>query len=133
MNSTIKNLIERNNKAFKGNYQIETVYLSYIIIVKLLKHLMINEKTQLNQKTKLGEIVKSIESAFELDIQMHKKIKRSTIKMIIEFNNEFKSVNKELKFQYPELKLEKLSKKGMHIVSLLHTNAIKYKNNNPKI
>lgn len=129
MNSTIKKLIEKNNQAYKNHYRIESVHLSYIIIVKLMKHLCLGEKNQSAQKSKLGEVIKIAEAEFESNLQMRKKIKHSTLNLIKEFNDEFKALNKELKFQYPDLKLEKISKKGMHIVMLLHTNTIKHKNN----
>ena len=58
-----------------------------------------------------------------------RKLKKSILNAVSDFNNDFKMVNKELKYQYPELKLKGASQKGINALVLLHTSLIKLKSN----
>jgi hypothetical protein len=127
---TIKELIQKNRNAHKQHFYIESVYLSYNLIGKILRQTLIEEKI-LNAKTKakLAEYIKAVKAQHAASPNFQRKIKRSVLKTVIEFNMDFKTVNKELKYQYPELKLKATSQKGINALVLLYTSLVKLKSN----
>lgn len=127
---SVKELIEKNKNAHKQHFYIESVYLSYNLIGKVLRHLLSEEKLlSAKSKTKLSDYIKTIKLHHSTNPVFNKKLKKSALKTITEFNTEFKIVNKELKYQYPEIKLKEASQKGINALVLLHTTVVKLKSN----
>lgn len=128
---SIKQLIEKNRNAHKQHFYIESVYLSYNLIGKVLRQALTEENIELgNGKAKLADYLKAAKAQYTKTPAFTKKLKRSVLKSINDFNSDFKTVNKELKYQYPELKLKTTSQKGINTLILLHTSLIKLKSNN---
>lgn len=127
---SIKELIQKNKNAHKQHFYIESVYLSYNLIGKVLRQALSEEKVA-NEvaKAKLSEYIKAAKAHYVKSPMFTKKIKKSVLKTISDFNNDFKTVNKELKYQYPELKLKVASQKGINALVLLHTSLVKLKSN----
>jgi hypothetical protein len=127
---TIKELILKNKNAHKQHFYIESVYLSYNLIGKVLRQALIEEKIfNAKSKAKLNEYIKTVKDQYGKSPNFQRKIKRSVLKTVSEFNTDFKTVNKELKYQYPELKLKHASQKGINALVLLHTSLVKLKSN----
>lgn len=127
---TIKNLIDKNKKAFNEHFYIETINLSYLLITKALKQITKEERIAvLNNAAKLSDYTKALKEHYNKVPLFKKKLKKTIYRQIVEFNTEYKLVAKELKFQYPETKLLHTAKKGMNIVILLNTTLIKLKSN----
>lgn len=127
---SIKELIEKNRSAHKQHFYIESVYLSYNLIGKVLRQILIEEKIlKANGKAKLSVYIKTVKLHYNTLPAFSRKMKRSVFKTISEFNADFKTVNKELKYQYPELKLKATSQKGINALVLLHTSVVKLKSN----
>jgi hypothetical protein len=127
---SIKELIQKNKTAHKQHFYIESVYLSYNLIGKVLRQALIEEKIlNAKSKAKLNEYIKTAKAQYEASPNFQRKIKRSVLKTVSEFNMDFKIVNKELKYQYPELKLKHTSQKGINALVLLHTSLVKLKSN----
>jgi len=126
----IKDLINRNKSAYKHQYYIESVSLSYTLISKVLKQIIAEEKIS-NQasRLKLSDCLKLIKPQYDKNPLFTKRLKKSTYKRIAEFNQEHKIIMKELKYQYPDLKLRNASKKGLDTIVLLNTSLIKIKAN----
>ena len=127
---TIKDLIQKNRNAHKQHFYIESVYLSYNLLRKVLRQVLLEEKLLgAKGKAKLSEYIKIVKTHYEVSPTFSRKIKKSVFKTISDFNADFKTVNKELKYQYPELKLKHTSQKGINALVLLHTSIIKLKSN----
>ncbi len=127
---SIKDLIQKNKNAHKQHFYIESVYLSYNLLSKVLRQVLIEEKLSgATNKAKLSEYIKTIKAHYVASPAFNRKVKRSVFKTISDFNSDFKTVNKELKYQYPELKLKSTSQKGINALVLLHTSIIKLKSN----
>jgi hypothetical protein len=127
---TIKDLIQKNKDAHNKHFYIESVFLSYNLIGKVLRQVLQQEKiTTTKNKPKLSEYIKAVRSHYDSSPIFSKKIKRSVLKSIHDFNSDFKSLNKELKYQYPESKLKTTSQKGINALVLLHTSAVKLRSN----
>ena len=128
---SIKELIEKNRNAHKQHFYIESVYLSYNLIGKVLRQALNEENIKPSKpKPKLTDYIKTVKDQYAKSPVFTKKIKRSVLKSVSDFNSDFKTVNKELKCQYPELKLKATSQKGINALVLLHTSLIKLKSNN---
>lgn len=128
---TVKDLLQKNKLAFKQQYYIESVYLSYALITKVLKQIIVEEEIAgTTSRLKLAETLKIIKPKYTASPLFTKKLKKSVFNSICEFNTEFKTVNKELKYQYPEVKLKHLAKKGLNVLVHLNTTLIKLKSNN---
>ncbi|HWY12764.1 MAG TPA: hypothetical protein VN026_15630 [Bacteroidia bacterium] len=127
---SIKELIQKNRSAHKQHFYIESVYLSYNLIGKVLRQILMEEKI-LNKggKAKLSAYIKTVKSHYTASPAFRRKMKKSVFKTINEFSVDFKTVNKELKYQYPELKLKATSQKGINALVLLHTSVVKLKSN----
>lgn len=127
---TIKHLIEKNKNAYKHHYYIESVNLSYGLITKALKQIISEEKIATdNKRMKLSDCIKVFKEHYSKSPVFKKKLKRSVYKNICEFNTDHKFLNKELKYQYPELKLKHASKRGMEIMVNLNTTLVKIRSN----
>ena len=127
---SIKDLIQKNRNAHKQHFYIESVYLSYNLIGKVLRQALVEEKIlAANNKAKLSQYIKSVKLHYVKSPAFSRKIKKSVLKTINDFNRDFKIVNKELKYQYPELKLKHTSQKGINALVLLHTSLVKLKSN----
>ncbi len=127
---SIKDLIQKNRNAHKQHFYIESVYLSYNLIGKVLRQTLTEEKIVLSKgKAKLSEYIKAAKIHHATSPAFTRKLKKSVLKSINEFNTDFKMVNKELKYQYPEMKLKATSQKGINTLVLLHTSLIKLKSN----
>lgn len=131
---SIKELIEKNKKAFSQHFYIESAYLSQALITKALKQIAKEENVQLGVvKPKLSDCIKALKQEYKKTPAFKSKLKKALYNNICEFNRDYKSANKELKYQYPELKLKHTAKRGIEIVALLHTTLIKLKANRIKI
>lgn len=128
---TVKDLLQKNRNAYKQHHYIESAYLSYALITKVLKQIITEEKIPgSTTRLKLSETIKLIKPRYIASPLFTKKLKKSIFNSICEFNSEFKIVNKEMKYQYPEVKLKHLSKKGLDVLVNLNTTLIKLKSNN---
>jgi hypothetical protein len=127
---SIKDLIEKNRNAHKQQFYIESVYLSYNLIGKVLRQTLTEEKINLNKgKAKLSDYIKAAKSHHNSSLTFNRKLKKSVLNSINDFNIDFKILNKELKYQYPEIKLKNTSQKGLNALVLLHTSLVKLKSN----
>lgn len=127
---TIKDLIQKNKTAHKQHFYIESVYLSYNLLGKVLRQVLLEEKVLGTKgKAKLSDYIKRVKAHYVVSPTFNRKIKKSVFKTISDFNSDFKTVNKELKYQYPEVKLKSTSQKGINALVLLHTSIIKLKSN----
>jgi hypothetical protein len=131
---SIKELIEKNKKAYSQHFYIESAYLSQSLITKALKQIATEEKIQLSAiKPKLSDCVKALKQEYKKRPTFKSKLKKALFNNICEFNKDYKNTNKELKYQYPELKLKHTAKRGIEVVASLHTTLIKLKANRVKI
>lgn len=127
---SIKELIEKNKNACKHQYYIESVYLSYGLITKALKQIISEEKISTGTtRMKLNDCIKIIKQHYSKSPVFKRKLKKNVYKNICEFNTDYKLLNKELKYQYPELKLKHTSKRGIEIMVHLNTSLIKIRSN----
>ena len=126
----IKDLITRNKLAYKNQFYIESVALSYTLISKVLKQIIAEEKLSLQAtRLKLSDCLKMLKPQYDKNPLFTKRLKKSTYKRIIEFNSEYKAIMRDLKYQFPDVKLKNASKKGLDIIVLLNTTLIKNKAN----
>jgi hypothetical protein len=127
---TIKNLIDRNKKAYENHFYIEATNLSYLLIAKALKQITKEERINiLFNPAKLNDYIKALKIQYNKAPLFKKKLKKTIYRQIVEFNSEYKLVIKELKFQYPEIKILNTAKRGINIVIQLNTTLIKLKAN----
>ena len=127
---SIKELIEKNKSAYKHQYYIESVNLSYGLITKALKQIISEEKIQADvSRMKLSDCIKVFKQHYAASPEFKKKLKKNVYRNICEFNTDYKAVNRELKYQYPELKLKHASKRGMEIMVNLNTSLVKIRSN----
>lgn len=127
---SIKELIEKNKTAYQHHYYIESVNLSYGLITKALKQIITEEKIATGSpRMKLSDCIKVFKAHYTKSPVFKKKLKKNVYRNICEFNNDFKAVNKELKYQYPEVKLKHTSKRGLEIMVNLNTTLVKIRSN----
>jgi hypothetical protein len=127
---SIKDLIQKNRSAHKQHYYIESVYLSYNLIGKVLRQALTEEKIMnTNSKAKLSKYIEVAKVHSATSPAFSRIIKKSVLNCINDFNHDFKTINKQLKYQYPELKLKVASQKGINALVLLHTSVAKLKSN----
>jgi len=127
---TIKELFEKNKQAYKQQFYLDSVFLSYNLILKTAKQICSDEGINMgSSKLKLSDVNKHLKSHYAKSPMFTKKLKKSVFKDVCLFNDEFKALNKELKYQYPELKLKNAAKRGLDILVKLNTSLIKLKNN----
>jgi len=126
---SIKDLIHKNKTAHKQHYYIESIFLSYNLLSKALRRFVQEEKlVHSAARLKLSDYIKVIKPKYNSPA-FNKKLKKSSFKDICEFNKEFKAISKELKYQYPELKLKHASQKGINALVLLNTSLVKLQSN----
>jgi hypothetical protein len=131
---SIKELIEKNKKAYSQHFYIESVFLSQSLTTKALRQIAAEEKIQLSGiKPKLSDCLKALKLEYKKRPAFKSKLKKTLYNNICEFNKDYKNANKELKYQYPELKLKHTAKRGIEVVASLHTTLIKLKANRAKI
>lgn len=131
MNYTIKQLIQRNKKAFDEKFFIESVSLTYILINKAIKQIVKEELQQeLNdQKIKTSFLLKFIKKN-HLDVPgLKTKLPKKLIKDIEHFIKLYKEINRELKFQLPDKKIHDTAQLGVNCVIMLNNSLLKIKNN----
>lgn len=127
---SIKELIEKNKNAYKDQYYIESVNLSYGLITKALRQIISEEKIGSEvSRMKLSDCIKIFKQHYNTSPEFKKKLKKNVYRNICEFNADYKLLNKELKFQYPEVKLKNTSKRGMEIMVNLNTSLVKIRSN----
>lgn len=126
----IKELVEKNKSAYKQKYYIESVNLSYGLITKALKQIISEEKLNTGAtRMKLSDCIKVFKEQYSKSPVFKRKLKKNVYRNICEFNSDYKSLTKELKYQYPELKLKHTSKRGIEIMVNLNTSLIKLRSN----
>ena len=128
---TIKYLIDQNKKAYDAKYYIESLSLSYILINKALKQIVKDEFNieLIDQKVKTNSLVSQIKKELALNTALKTKVTKKAIKDIELFLNLYKTLHKELKYQFPEKKIEDAAKHGINCIIILNTSLIKIKNN----
>lgn len=130
---SIKELIEKNKKAYNQHFYIESVFLSQSLAKKALRQIVTEEKIQLAvTKPKLSDCLKALKEEYNKKPAFKSKLKKALYNNICEFNKDYKMLSKELKYQYPELKLKHTAKRGIEVVASLHTTLIKLKANRIK-
>ncbi|MES2514208.1 MAG: hypothetical protein V4580_08680 [Bacteroidota bacterium] len=131
MSVTIKLLIDKNKKAFDNGYLIESINLSYILINKALKQIVKDELKQevIEQKIKTSNLISHIKIELDANPALKTKVSKKVLKDIELFIELYKSISKELKFQYPEKKIVETSQLGINCIVILNTSLLKIKNN----
>jgi hypothetical protein len=128
---TIKQLIEKNKKAFDNSYFIESINLSYILINKALKQIVKDDLMQevIDQKIKTSNLITHIKKELLNNPTLKTKVSKKVIKDIELFIDLYKSIGKELKYQYPEKKITETAQLGINCIIILNTSLVKIKNN----
>jgi len=128
---TIKTLIDKNKKAFDSKYFIESLNLSYILINKALKQIVKDDLNieLIDQKVKTSLLVSQIKKELVLNPSLKSKITKKVINDIGLFLYLYKVLHKELKFQFPEKKIEDAATLGINCIVILNTSLVKIKNN----
>lgn len=131
MSPIFQKLIDKNKEAVKSHFYIESMYLSHILINKSLKQIIKEEKSEFSTTGtyKLSELIKELEGMYEVNPNIKKKFKKSAFKEVKLFNDHFKSIVKELKFQYPETKIKNVSQLGLKVLTMLNTSMVKNRQN----
>ncbi len=131
MATTIKQLLDKNKSSFDSGFYIETLSLSYILINKALKQIVKEDlKLQvIDQKIKTGNLISIIKKNIDTNPILKKKVSKKLIKDIKLFTDLYKSIHKELKFQFPEKKIQDTAKLGIDNIIILNTCLVKIKNN----
>lgn len=131
MTYTIKQIIDKNKKAFDSGYFIESINLSYILINKALKQVVTDDFKEdiVNPKIKTNILIKHIREVLNHNDVLKTKISKRSLKDISQFISLYKSISKELKYQYPEKKIADTATLGINCVIVLNTSLIKIKNN----
>lgn len=132
MSPIFQKLIDKNKEAMKSHFYIESMYLSHILINKSLKQIIKEEKPDFSTTGtyKLAELIKELETLYIESPNIKKKFKKSAFKEVKLFNDHFKSIVKELKFQYPETKIKNISQLGFKVLTMLNTSMVKNRQNN---
>lgn len=131
MATTIKQLITNNKQAFDHSYFIESVSLSYILINKALKQIIKDELEQdgVDPKIKTSILINRIKKELESNPGLKIKVSKKILKEISLFMSLYKTIHKELKYQYPEKKIAETAQHGINCIAILNTSLVKIKNN----
>lgn len=126
---TIKSLIDKNKKAFDNSFFIESLSLSYVLLNKALKQIIKDELKQeiIDNKIKTSNLISHIKKAHITNPSMKLKISKKAMKDIELFISLYKSISKELKFQYPEKKIMETAQLGINCIVVLNTSLLKIK------
>ena len=121
MATTIKQLLDKNKKAFDNAYYVETLSLSYILINKALKQIIKDELPQeiIDQKTKTSSLIKFIKKEIISNPTIKTKLTKKVIKDMELFITLYKAIGKELKYQYPEKKISDTAHLGINCIVIL--------------
>ena len=128
---TIKQLIEKNKKGFDNGYFIESINLSYVLLNKALKQIVKDELQQeiIDQKIKTSNLISHIKKELDSNPTLKTKVSKKVIKDIELFIDLYKTIAKELKYQYPEKKIIETAQLGINCIIILNTSLVKIKNN----
>ncbi|MES2762389.1 MAG: hypothetical protein V4677_09280 [Bacteroidota bacterium] len=128
---TIKLLIDKNKKSFDNGYLIESINLSYILINKALKQIVKDELKQevIDQKIKTSNLISHIKIELDANPALKTKVSKKVLKDIELFIDLYKSIGKELRYQYPEKKITETAQLGINCIVILNTSLLKIKNN----
>lgn len=128
---TIKQLIDKNKQGFDNGYFIESINLSYVLLNKALKQIVKDELQQeiIDQKIKTSNLISHIKKELESNPTLKTKVSKKVIKDIELFIDLYKSIAKELKYQYPEKKINETAQLGINCIIILNTSLVKIKNN----
>lgn len=131
MATTIKQLITNNKQAFDHSYLIESISLSYILINKALKQIVKDELKEdaVDPKIKTSSLISRIKKELETNPGLKPKISKKVLKDISLFILLYKTIHKELKYQYPEKKITETAQLGINCIVILNTSLLKIKNN----
>lgn len=129
MATTIKSLIDKNKKAFDNYFLMESLSLSYVLINKALKQIIKDELKQeiIDNKIKTSNLISHIKKAYISDPSIKLKIPKKAMKDMELFISLYKSISKELKFQYPEKKIMETAQLGINCIVVLNTSLLKNK------
>jgi hypothetical protein len=128
---TIKTLIDKNKTAYDSKYYIESLSLSYILINKALKHLFKDEfkVEEIDQKIKTEDLISKLKKESVKNQNLKIKLTKTLLKDIELFLILYKLLHKELKFQFPEKKIQDTATLGINCIIILNTSLVKIKNN----
>lgn len=128
---TIKQLIDKNKKAFDNTYFIESINLSYVLINKALKQIVKDELQQehIDQKIKTSSLISNIKKELIINPSLKTKVSKKLIRDILLFIDLYKTITKELKYQFPEKKITETAQLGINCIIILNTSLVKIKNN----
>ena len=128
---TIKALIDKNKMAYDAKFFIESLSLSYILINKALKQIVKDEfqTEQIDQKIKTTELVSLLKKEVVKNQNLKIKLTKTLLKDIELFLILYKLLHKELKFQFPEKKIQDTATLGINCIIILNTSLVKIKNN----
>ncbi|MCD6017608.1 MAG: hypothetical protein K0S53_729 [Bacteroidetes bacterium] len=131
MATTIKQLIDKNKQAFDNNYFIESLHLSYVLLNKASRQIIKDElkQTPLENKIKFTSLIGHIKKEYVTNPNLKAKLSKKVVKDIELFIDLYKSINKELKYQYPEKKITDTAQLGINCLIILNTSLLKIKNN----
>jgi hypothetical protein len=131
MGTTIKQLIDKNKNAFDNKYFIESLNLSFILVNKALKQIVKDELKQetIDIKIKTSNLISHIKKEFLTNPLLKNKLSKKVVKDIELFIDLHKSISKELKYQYPEKKINETAQLGINCIIILNTSLLKIKNN----
>ncbi|MBS1634906.1 MAG: hypothetical protein JST26_03220 [Bacteroidetes bacterium] len=131
MSAIVPTLIEKNKEAYSKAFYIESIYLSHLLVNKALKQIIKEEYADFKTtgKYKNSKLVKALEEAYKVSPAMKSKLKKQVFNEITLFNEHFKSVLKELKYQYPETKIKLTASQGMKVIAMLNTTLSRIRNN----
>lgn len=128
---TIKQLIDKNKSAYDNSYFIESINLSYILINKALKQIVKDDLHQemLDSKIKTSNLINHIKKEIIKTPDFKSKVSKKLIKDLGLFVDLYKTISKELKYQYPEKKITDTAQLGINCIVILNTTLLKIKNN----
>lgn len=131
MATTIKQLIDKNKNAFDNKYFIESLNLSFVLVNKALKQIVKDELKQetIELKIKTSNLIRHIKKDFLTNPLLKSKLSKKVVKDIELFIELHKSISKELKYQYPEKKINETAQLGINCIIILNTSLLKIKNN----
>lgn len=131
MSVTIKQLIDQNKKAFDAHFFIESLNLSYILINKAIKQIVKDElKHEITDvKIKTSQLIIHIKKEMLANPSLKTRLSKKVIKDIELFTELYKSINKELRYQFPEKKITETAQLGINCIVILNTSLLKIKNN----
>ncbi|MDF2447578.1 MAG: hypothetical protein K0R26_82 [Bacteroidota bacterium] len=131
MATTIKQLIDKNKQAFDNRYFIESLHLSYVLLNKASRQIIKDDLKPLNleNRIKLPALIGHIKKEYLNNPTIKPKFPKKVVKDIELFIDLYKSINKEIKYQYPEKKITDTAQLGINCLVILNTSLLKIKNN----